>query len=159
MYADDIVTLLVGPPALAATEEIRLKEAVIDKFEGALEMELLRSRVPWALDTDSKSLTLASSAKARRRIAPAMRKVGIAVAKLSENLGIDFQVGGKLGRVKQGMRVKEIQQRMCRLVKLGSKAGSHVFRTGGVPAMRHGAGVVGITVGTMRKINKMAARV
>ena len=108
MYADDIVTLLVGPPALAATEEIRLKEAVIDKFEGALEMELSRSRVPWALDAESKSLTLASSAKARRRIAPAMRKVGIAVAKLSENLGIDFQVGGKLGRVKQGMRVKEI---------------------------------------------------
>ena len=60
MYADDIVTLLVGPPAFAATESIRLNDAVIDKFEGALEMEMLRSRVPWTLDADSKSLTLSS---------------------------------------------------------------------------------------------------
>ena len=139
--------------------ELRLSDPVVDKFEGALDMQMSRSRVPWVLDDESKSLTLASSANARRRIAPAMKKIGIAVAKLSENLGIDFQVGGKLVRAKQAIRVKETKQKMGRFVKLGNKAGSRVFKTGGVPSIRHGAGVVGITVGTMRTINKMAARV
>ena len=116
MYADNIVTIMVGPSAFAATENIRLSDAVVDKFEGALEMEMPRSRVPWVLDDESKSLTLASSAKARRRIAPAMKKIGIAVGKLSENIGIYFQVGGKLVRAKQAIRVKETKQKMGRFV-------------------------------------------
>ena len=48
---------------------------------------------------------------------------------------------------------------MERYLRLGTKAGSHVFKTGGVPAMRHGTRVVGITALTMKAINQMAARV
>ena len=62
-------------------------------------------------------------------------------------------------RTRQAARVCEVQANIGRYVRLGKKAGAHVFKTGALPAMRHGTAIVGATVATMRKVNKMASKV
>jgi len=158
LYADDLVTLTMGPPEAAATVKIAMSNDIVDALEGALGMQISRGRNPWQFDDEAKSVTLASSTSAALRVRPSMKKIGIRVQKLSEHLGICFQVGVKLIRTKQAARIRQATLKMGRLVRLGTKAGSHVFKTGTVPSMRHGANVVGITVTTMKAINKMAAR-
>ena len=100
LYADDLVTLTTGPPDTAATVKINMSNDIVDMLEGALGMQISRGRNPWQLDEEAKSLTLASSADAALRVRPSMKKIGIGVQKLSEHLGIDFQVGGKFVRAK-----------------------------------------------------------
>ena len=80
-------------------------------------MQVSRARTPWKLDEESKSVTLASSAEAALRVTPSMKKIGIGVEQLSENLGIDFQVGGRLVRAKQAARIRQTQLRMGRFVR------------------------------------------
>ena len=122
-------------------------------------MMVSRCRTPWKLCLPSKSLALASSRAARARLEPAMRRMGIATVNVAEHLGVDFQTAGRLVRVRQAARMREVQAKLGRDVRLGKKAGAHVFKTGALPAMRHGTSIVGATVATMRKINKMAAKV
>ena len=68
-------------------------------------------------------------------------------------------MGGRLVRAKQAARIRKTKTRMNKYLRMGKKAGAHVFKTGAVPAMRHGVSVVGITVATMRSVNQMASRV
>ena len=120
-------------------------------------MKLPRCRVAWKLSGSSKSIGIASSKEARKKTAPSLKALGIATGKVCEHLGIDFQTGSRLVRAKQAARIRSVQARMGRFVRLGKTAGPRVFGKGGFPAMRHGADVVGITLTTMKTINRMTA--
>ena len=91
LYADDVVTLVTGPSGGAAnTEAVDVTENLLDKFEGAMKMEVSRSSKPWKLDKGAKSIALASASRARQRLKPSMRRLGIDTVGWAENLGVDF---------------------------------------------------------------------
>ena len=158
LYADDLLTLSKGPSHSLHGEVAALRLGVVEKLEQGLAMKLSRCRIAWTLSVSSKSLSLGSSKEARRETAPSSKALGIATEKVCAKIGINFQTGDRLVRAKQAMRIRNIQARMVRFIWLGKTAGPRVFGTGGFPAMRHGAGVVGITQTTMRTINRMTAR-
>ena len=121
-------------------------------------MEISKSRDRWKLSDAAKSVVIASSATALARIEPSMRAGGIATERRAENLGVDFQLGGPLKRIRQKERVEAVKGRLGRFTRLGTKAGTHVYKTGGVPAVAHGTAICGITLATLRQVNRMAAR-
>ena len=85
--------------------------------------------------------------------------VGIETVVHTENLGIDFVTAGRLIRTRHKERLRTIKTRMNRFVRIGRKAGTHCFKTGAIPAVRHELGVCGVTVATMKSLNKMGCRV
>ena len=117
-------------------------------------MKVSRCKKPWSTDDTSKSVGVGSSRTARARLEPALRAVGMKTARRVNNPGIDFITGGKVCRESQRKRMDAIGNRMGRYVKLGPTVGSHVLRTGGIAAVRHGVGVVGISEATMRRVNR-----
>ena len=121
-------------------------------------MKLSRCRLAWKLSWTSKSFSIGSTKEARKKTAPSSKVLGIVTGQVCENLGISLQTGSRLVRAKQAARIRSIQARMGMFVRLGKTAGPRVFGTGGFPAMRHGAGVVGITLTTMRTINRMTTK-
>ena len=123
MYADDLCSLATGPKHLCAGEAASLQIDIVTKFEGALKMKLSRAKLPWMIEDSSKSLGRASSKAARKRPEPSLQAIGSATVKICENLCIDVQTGGRLVRAKHPARVRSVQARMGRFVRLGVKAG------------------------------------
>ncbi len=109
--------------------------------------------------TPIRKILISNRGEIARRIIRTAKDMGIATVAHAENLGVDFVTAARVQRKRQRERLAAVKGRLVRYMRLGPKAGRHVFRTGGVAALRHVAGIVGISLANMRAINKMGCRV
>ena len=79
-----------------------------------------------------------------------MRAQGVMLKKQVKLLGIDFTSGKRVKRTVQKQRASNVLSRKARYKQCGAKAARHLVRTGALPALRYGAGVIGASRATVR---------
>ena len=88
-----------------------------------------------------------------------MRAQGVSMRKQVKLLGIDFSSGKRVKRTVQKQRMRDVASRRGRYKQCGKKAARHCVRTGALPALRYGAGVIGVSRATVRAARSFACAV
>ncbi len=100
---------------------------------------------------------VASSSRLRKALGAKLKKLGIGTVNAAKHLGVDYAPERRSKRVVQKARWSKARQRLPKVRSLGLKAGRHVFRTGLVPSLTHGAAVYGVRSHQIRDAQQMAA--
>ena len=88
-----------------------------------------------------------------------MRAQGVMLKRQAKLLGIDFSSGKRIKRAVQKQRVQNVLVRKKRYQQCGARAARHLVRTGALPALRYGAGVVGVGKAALRAARSFACAV
>jgi hypothetical protein len=131
---------------------------MIQELEGTLQLNVSRAAA-WKRDSTKKTVAVSSTTALRLRLEPTLRKMGIASQKLVKRLGCDYGGGKQAKRNVQRSRLEKVSKRMGRYRSLGVRGGSHVLKTGGIPALKYGASVLGTPSATLRKVRILACAV
>ncbi len=157
-YVDDI-TLSCSGAAEVVKRCLALAAAdCVNQLEGVCSMVVSRAG-RWRKDDKAKSIAVASTRNMRRLLAPGLRALGVKVGRQAKLLGVDYIPGKVKGvrRPAQQARIDKAMAKRRRIMKLGSRGGSHVINTGLIPMIKYGASVTGVTCRVVRQVGSMAA--
>ncbi len=161
LYVDDLSLHAVAHEADLPAIITHITKEAIDRLEDGLGLRVSRGTGKdkrGKYNTGGKTKATASTRQLQKRIAPGMAQLGIATAHTVPHLGVDYAPARKPFRQKQKGRWTIIQKTQHAIYRaLGIKAGLHVFRTGGVPALTHGASVYGVPSHQIRATQQHAA--
>ena len=156
LVVDDLTLLACGTEQLAIAQVVQAGRFCIERFE-ASGMIVSRNQA-WNDDGEGKSIALASTPSARRRLATSTRAMGIPVRRKTKNLGVDFGPGSRVGkRITMLSRWAKAKERACRVRKLGKAAAPRVFATGPLASVRYGSSLTGVTETLLSAIRSVAA--
>ncbi len=151
VIADDVKLSVAGEEDRVAKDISGVAEEFINVLEKQLQMEVSKTKD----GKKGKTVALVSSGKLAVRIKGKMRRMGIAVARQTRNLGIDFRLGGgQVRRTIQRGRVMKVAPRQARARRMGRRAAERVAIACDIPASAYGSSSTGVTGGmlaTMRR--------
>ena len=158
LFVDDLTIDAVGM-ALQIYEALpaALRDCIF-AFETELRFSVSRGG-RWLIDRKAKTVAVASSLSLARRLEPTMRAQGVTIKRQVKLLGIDFASGKRVRRSVQKQRVQNVLARRGRYKQCGARAARQLVRTGALPAMRYGAGVVGVGKATFLAARSFACAV
>ena len=148
IFVDDVQGLVVGPGGRPYETVVAAAEYAIGQLEGELKLQVSRT----------KTEVLTSGGRPRPRAFRQRQALGVAVARSTKCLGIDFSCGRRASRRVQQSRLKRFGERRGRFRMLG-RAGVDVgklLRTGGTAAMTYGAEVAGAPPSLLRQMRAAA---
>ena len=122
VYVDDIAIHVTGPMAEAVSEAVSRRQR-------------------WANEGKGKTIAVASSSLARKRLMTPMKRLGIQMRVKAKHLGVSFRPGAKTRQGLAGSRLVENAKCTARAARLGSRLGKDIFRTGLAPAALYGSAV------------------
>ena len=156
LVVDDLTLMACGTEQFAVAQVVQAGRFCVEKFE-ASGMVVSRNQA-WEDDGEGKSIALASTPSARKRLATSTRAMGIPVRRKTKNLGVDFGPGSKVGKrtIMLG-RWAKARERTCRARKLGKAAAPGVFSTGPLASVRYGSSLTGVTETLLSGIRSVAA--
>ncbi len=159
MIADDLRFVVEGKESDVVGRVQQLAEDTVDVLEESLAMEVSRDRKEYG-KADGKTVALASSARARKRITTGMRKLGIKVRDKTRNLGVDFAAGRpskRAGRPVQAKRLAEAKERRERAARMGRPIEQAIISSAVIPSIIYGNTITGITDNMCSTMRAMVA--
>ena len=134
LSVDDIALHATG----ASQEVLALLSAATSKIaellEAGLAMKVSR-RQRWASHGETKTIAAASSGTLARWLNTPMRKLGVQIKSKAKHLGVTFRLGARTREPpRKSSRWAANAARRARVMRLGRRLGSHVFRTAVTPA-------------------------
>ena len=109
LVVDDLSLVVCGPEATAIAEVVKACRHCIDEFE--YRGMVVSRNEQWMKEGDGKSIALASTESARKRLATSTRTMGISVQRRTKNLGVDYELDSSLDKravmLGRGPKLKE----------------------------------------------------
>ena len=156
LFIDDLTIHEEDDTATLVANKIqRIVDRCIELLEQGLGAKVSRGK-EWCLDDKAKTIAIGSSAKVNRKLAPKMRRLGIATKRTGRLLGVDYGSGNTVKRKVQAQRLKKAQGKKRMLRRFGREAASRILKTGIGPGIRYGAGVVGASDATVRAARRLS---
>ena len=159
LFVDDLTIHARGTEGEVASLLPAATDWCIQTLEEELHLKVSRAERPFCIDKMTKTVATVSSAKLGKRIAPSLRRFGVATQRQVKFLGIDYAAGKCVGRKIQKKRFVKVLSRIGRYKMLGKKGGTKVLRTGAGPAVRYGASVLGTNSTWLCRIRRFACAV
>ena len=158
VYVDDIGIHASGPVEQVKSELSLAAAELVDILETDLAMRVSR-REQWATEGPGKTVAAASSLSLARRLSTPMRRLGIKMQRKIKHLGVTFRPGARTKELSgKASRWKTTATRRARIVRLGRRLGSHIFKTAVTPAALYGSTVEFPRIGTIKCMRRDAAR-
>ena len=156
LVVDDLTFLACGPENTVIAQVVRAARNCIEQFEDR-GMVVSRNQA-WNDQGEGKSIALASTPAARRRLATSTRAMGIPVKRKVKNLGVDYGPGSRTGkRVIMLSRWAKVKDKAYRVKKLGKLGAPRVFNTGLLASVRYGVSLTGVTDSLLHGLRSLAA--
>ena len=158
LYVDDVAAHAAGSATQVTIMTASAIEELVDVVEGELDMRVSR-RERWSSIGQGKSVATASSQMLARSLSTPMRRLGVQVKKKAKHLGVTIRPGGKTKEPGgKDSRWTKNANRRARMMRLGRRLGSHIFRTAVAPSALYGSSVALPRIGTVREMRRDAAR-
>ncbi len=158
MVADDLTLRVEGGDEGEVAEYIDgVTRDCVEELEGQLGMTISRD----AGGRQGKTVALASSGAARRKVEVRLRKYGIRVKLKVRNLGVDFSMGKRQGKgtgAEQRLRTEAAARKTRRAGRLGTSAAPLLVKGAAAPSILYGTIVTGITDQACEKLRVDTAR-
>ena len=156
LVVDDLTLIACGPERTAVTQVVRAGRYCIERFES--NGMIVSKNKAWENEGEGKSIALASTPAARRRLSTSTRAMGIPVRRRAKNLGVDYGPGSKIGkRIVMLSRWAKAKEKAGRVQKLGRTGAPRVFSTGLLASVRYGASLTGVTNSLLNEVRSLAA--
>ena len=155
LYIDDLGIHVEGSEAEIAGMLARASRTAVDILENDLQLTVSRASQPWTLSDAAKTVAVVPSALARA-VRPGQKAMGVKTVGHTKWLGIDYTAGARAQRKVLNTRLKKVCSRAARMRRRGARGGTHMVKTGGVPALRYGVIKDGATKGMISKVRRLA---
>ena len=158
LYVDDIALHATGASQQVLDLLSAATSEIVQILEDDLAMKVSR-RSTWATHGDGKTIAAASSQALTRRLSTPMRRLGIQMKNKAKHLGVLFGPGARTREPpRRASRWTANSARRARVMRLGRRLGTHIFRTAVTPATLYGSSVAMPRLGTERSMRRDAAR-
>ena len=130
---DDIGVHVEGTETEIAGMLARAARTAVGILESDLQLTVSRGAQPWTLSDTAKSVAVVPR-RLVGAVGPSQRAIGVKTVSHTKWLGIDFTAGARAKRKVLNTRLKKVCSRAARMRQMGARGGTHMMKTGGVPA-------------------------
>ena len=155
LYIDDLGIHVEGTEAEIAGMLARATRTAVQILEEDLQLTVSKSSKPWELSDAAKTVAVVPRLLAEA-VGPGQRAIGVKTVSHTKWLGIDYTAGARAQRKVLNARLSKVCSRAARMKRMGARGGTHMLKTGGVPALRFGVIKDGATKGMISKVRKLA---
>ncbi len=160
LYVDDLALHAASTERAVLQDLYQATEHAVALLEDCLGLQVSRGgHVDGRRQIGGKTLAVASSSRLRKSLGKKLKRLGIGTAAAARHLGVDYAPAKRTKRAVQNQRWVKARKRLPRIRSLGLKAGRHVFKTGLIASLTHGAAVYGVRSHHIRDAQQMAAAV